>query len=234
MKKCIGILGGMGPEATLLMFKKIIGNTATEKDQDHLEVIIHNNTRVPDRTQGILYGGESPLPEIVRSALLLQNTGADLIVMPCMTAHYFYDDVSRQIDIPFLNAINETVDHIKTLDQAIDNIGLLATTGTIKSRLFQTALSQQGINTILPPVDQQEALVMEAIYGKQGIKAQGKSTYTNSRLRQVGHNLIQNGAQAIITGCTEIAIAVGQADFKCPVIDPMDVLAHSAIKHVFQ
>lgn len=107
-KKTIGILGGMGPLATSDLFKKIIDVTDVDKDQDYPRVLIDNNTNIPDRTMAILHGGESPVPEMVRSTTVLSEMGADVLIIPCNTAHYFYNVIADSVTIPVLNMIKET------------------------------------------------------------------------------------------------------------------------------
>ena len=125
MKKTIGIVGGMGPLATSDLFRKIVEITDAASDQEHVRVCIDNNTEIPDRTAAILKGGEDPVPEMVKSAVRLQGMGADVLIMPCNTAHYFYDRLTPFVDTPFLNMIEETAKEIKR--RGIKKAGLLAT-----------------------------------------------------------------------------------------------------------
>ena len=108
MKKTVGILGGMGPLATADLFRKIITHTRAETDQEHIPVLIDSNTAIPDRTAALLYGGADPMPEMIRSAKRLEAAGADVLVMPCNTAHGYLDRLARQVRIPFLNMIDLT------------------------------------------------------------------------------------------------------------------------------
>jgi aspartate racemase len=229
-EKIIGILGGMGPEATIDLFGKIVKETKVKKDQDHLRILIDNNPKIPDRTLAIQKKGPSPLPQLIRSAKVLENAGADFIIIPCVTAHHYYDALQRRIKIPVLHLVEETVRFIQGKLKRIHKIGLLATTGTIKSGLFQKAFSQTEIILILPDPESQEKWVMEAIYGNQGIKAIGPSETSKRLILDASRKLILQGAQAIIAGCTEVPLVLKEGDIPVPVIDPISILARVAIE----
>jgi aspartate racemase len=229
-EKIIGILGGMGPEATIDLFTKIVKGTNVKKDQDHLRILIDNNPKVPDRTLAIHRKGPSPLPQLIRSAKILENAGADFIVIPCVTAHYYYESLQKKIKIPIFHIVEETVKYVQAKLRRIRKIGLLATTGTIQTGLFQKAFSQTGIELILPNPETQETSVMEAIYGKQGIKATGPSEISKRLILKASEKLIQQGGQAIIAGCTEVPLVLKEGDLSVPVIDPLSILAKIAIE----
>ena len=142
-KKVIGIIGGMGPLATADLFKKIVLNTKAEKDQDHIRVLIDNNTNIPDRTGAILKGGADPIPELTKSAKVLSDMGADLLIMPCNTAHYFHKNVQDAVNIPVLHMIELTMEALKA--QGIKKAGLLATDGTIQSGIYQNIFDKSGV-----------------------------------------------------------------------------------------
>ncbi len=228
-EKIIGILGGMGPEATIDLFTKIVKGTKAKKDQDHLRILIDNNPKIPDRTLAIQRKGPSPLTQLIRSAKLLENAGADFIVIPCVTAHHFFEPLQKRVKIPFLHLVEETVKYIQTRLKGIRKIGLIATTGTIQTGLFQKAFSNHVIELILPTPEVQKKWVMEAIYGKKGIKVIGPSENSKRLILKASESLIKQGAQAIIAGCTEIPLVLKEGDLSVPVIDPISILARAAI-----
>ncbi len=228
-EKIIGILGGMGPEATIDLFAKIVKGTKVKKDQNHLRVLIDNNPKIPDRTLAILGKGPSPLPQLIQSAKLLEKAGADFIIIPCVTAHFYYEPLQRKVKIPILHIVRETVHHIEKRLKGMRKIGLIATTGTIQTGLFQEALSSIGINTLLLDPFVQKNWVMEAIYGEKGIKAVGPSELSRYLIVEASQKLIRKGAQAILAGCTEIPLVLKEGDLPVPVIDPIAILAQSAI-----
>ena len=223
-KKSIGIIGGMGPLATADLFKKIVLNTKAESDQEHIRVLIDNNTDIPDRTQAIISDGKSPVHQLVKSAISLCNMGADLLVMPCNTAHYFRAEVQKFVDVPILNMIELTRDAL--LEKGIKTAGLLATEGTINSKIYQKAFKNSGIELITPDENEQSA-VTDMIYN--GVKA-GKKDYDTENIKQVINEMIKNGVEVLILGCTELPLAVDMYGLDYPVCDPTLELAKGAIK----
>ena len=226
MQKSIGIIGGMGSLATCDLFKKIINMTDAKSDQEHIHICIDCNTKIPDRTKAILGGGENPIPEMVRSGVRLQSMGADVLVMPCNTAHYFYDKITPFFDIPLLNMLKETVKEIK--NRGIRKIGLLATDGTIQSGVYHTALADAGIDLITPsPIKQRS--VMDVIYN--GIKASNRNINLNEFYRTIDE-VFEDGAEILVLGCTELPVAFELFHIERPSIDPTSVLAAAAIRFV--
>lgn len=223
MKKTIGILGGMGPMATADLFKKIVDYTAAAKDGEHIHVCIDSNTDIPDRTEAILHRGKDPVPEMVGSAVRLECMGADFLLIPCNTAHYFYDKISAMVHIPVLNMIEETAKEVKR--QNIDCVGLLATDGTIETGVYDRVLESYGIRVLHPSIPAQKN-VMDLIY--KGVKA-GNKNIDLSGFYGTMDELMQNGAQTLILGCTELPIAFDMYQIKRKNIDPTSVLARSAI-----
>lgn len=228
-KKKLGILGGMGPEATLLLFNKIIKYTNAKKDQDHIEIIIHNNPGIPDRTEAIMGDGVSPLNELSRSAQMLEKAGADYIIIPCMTSHYFISELQTNTLVPIVDAISETSNFAIREYPDLRKIGLIATTGTVKSRLFQNSFQQYGIDTIILTDTLQSSLIMEAIYGNKGIKAGYVDDNVRSKLFEAIQCLTELGAEAILAGCTEIPLAIKPDDLTIPFIDPLTIVAKVGI-----
>jgi len=228
MKKTIGILGGMGPEATAYFFKLIIKSTRAEKDQEHIPVVIYSNPEVPERTDAVLEKGPSPLPYLIEGVRVLRGAGADFIVMPCVTAHYFFHEIVAQEKIPFLNILDETLLCTLRKIPELKKAGLISSTGTLKSRLFHDTFEKEGIEVIGPDEEEQEQ-VMEAIFGKQGIKA----GFTSGRAREIIHGaagtLIRRGAEAVIAGCTEVPLVLKEEDISVPLIEPLQILAEVSI-----
>ncbi|MBU4562061.1 amino acid racemase, partial [bacterium] len=149
-EKIIGILGGMGPEATIDLFYKIIKFTPAEKDQDHLRIIIDNNPKIPDRTAAILGKGEDPLPALRESARNLEKAGADFIVIPCNTAHYFLSSIQKNVKIPVLNMIEEAASETQQRIPQIKKVGLLASIGTYKTEIYHQQFKKFNIEVIYP------------------------------------------------------------------------------------
>ncbi|OGV49432.1 MAG: hypothetical protein A2X49_13235 [Lentisphaerae bacterium GWF2_52_8] len=227
----VGILGGLGPAATVDLFDKIVKHTPANRDQDHIRIIIENNPQIPDRTAALHGKGEDPSIALLASAEKLKGAGADFIIVPCNTAHVFLRTVQEHIKLPILSMIEETARYIIKNHPSVKKVGLLATSGTVESKVYENALVQNGIELLVPAADSQEKLVMEAIYGKGGIKAGHKSGPPREQLLTAVGELMENGAQLIILGCTEIPLALKNGDLGIPFVDPTEILACAAVKH---
>ncbi|MGI6698097.1 MAG: aspartate/glutamate racemase family protein [Clostridia bacterium] len=173
MAKTIGVIGGMGPQATVDFFQKILDNTRVERDQDHIHVIIDNNPQIPDRTAFLLGKGESPLKSLVNSAVKLQLMGADLLAMPCNTAHYFYDEIVKFVDIPFINMIDEVAAGIRAKNLGVNRVGLLATKGVYSMGIYSRYLQKYGIEAVIPPEEGIEIVGTDHIHYQEGLKPCG-------------------------------------------------------------
>lgn len=216
-KKTLGILGGMGPEATIDFMKKLLKLTPANKDQDHIRTIVINDPKVPDRTEAILHGGQSPLPKIKRNLKILEDSRVDLLVIPCNTAHHWLKEIRNTVDVPVLSLMEETAKYLK--DVEVSTMGLLSTTATAKIGLYHDKLD---FIELLTPNDQKE--VMNAIKNvKAGEKGKAIETMLNA-----AKNLLQRGAEAIIAGCTEVPLVLSSEDV--PLVDPVLLLARSSVK----
>lgn len=232
--KTIGILGGMGPEATVDLFAKIVRATPARVDQDHVRVVIDSNPKIPDRTAYLRGQGPDPVPAMVAGIHNLVRIGADLILIPCNTAHVYYDRLQAASPVPILHIMREVA---RVLAAGRDEgapvprrVGLLATELTVESGLYHRSLAEVGIEVIVPEPDVQE-LVTKSIFGPEGIKA-GCYAPSRSRLLAAGHHLVERGAQALIAGCTELPIVLRPGDFPVPLIDPAEILARAALREV--
>lgn len=224
-EKIIGILGGMGPEATADLYLRIIKATPAKRDQDHPRVIIYSNSKVPDRTPAILGTGPSPLPELIRAGKRLEEAGADFVIIPCNTAHFFINQLQEELRIPILDMIKLSAEEAKKNYTNLKRAGLLATDGTLKSELYRTAYDKAGIE-IIEPTPEKQAEVMKAIY--QYIKA-GNLIDGGLMLRDVANELVSLGAELIICGCTEVSLVLKDGKLQVPILDPLQILADAAV-----
>lgn len=221
MKKTIGIIGGMGSLATVDLFNKIIKMTKASADNEHIHVLVDSNTAIPDRTQAILHGGADPVTEIVTSAKRLEVAGAELLVMSCNTAHYYYNRIQESVNVPLLNILREIAD--EAARQKLDCVGLLATDATISMKLYSSVMEERGIKVVVPGETGQR-LVMALIY--EGVKA-GKAFDIRPILEEM-NEMKTCGAQGFVMGCTELPIAfAGVNAFN--MIDPTVCLARAAV-----
>jgi aspartate racemase len=224
-RKIIGILGGMGAEATVELFKRIVEKTQAKSDQDHLRIIIDNNPQIPDRTQAILHNGKDPLPLLRKSASILEAAGADFIIIPCNSAHYFLENIREAVTIPILNMIGETTNAITE-----KRVGLLATDGTAQIGLYHKACSERGIEIISPKACDQQR-VMGVIYG---VKAGKRKQPFKETVIDVIHGLKESGIEALILGCTELSVLFTEEAADLPMYDALDILAKSAVREALE
>lgn len=222
MQKVVGIIGGMGPLATVDLMNKIISYTPAMKDQDHIHIIADNYSQIPDRTTAILGKGTDPTPYIIQSAQRLENAGADFLVIACNTAHFFFELVQKSVSIPILHMPLETARFLQ--ENSFRKVGLLATDGTINTKLYQHSCQNYDIEVIEPDKDMQKE-VMDGIYAIKGRNLE-KGHFC---LSKVANKLIKQGAVAIIAGCTEIPLVLRSSQDIC-IIDPTEILAKTVIK----
>ncbi len=226
-RKVIGILGGMGPAATADFYQKIIRATPAKADQDHLKVLIYSNPQIPDRTAAIKGEGPDPLPDLAASAEVLVKAGADFLVIPCITAHNFYDRLQRAVRVPILHIIGETVTALAAEHPGVRRLGLLATSGTLQSCMFESRFEPRGVAVLTPEADIQTGLVMAAIYK---VKSGDLSETPRRMIREAAEHLIARGAGAICAGCTEVPLILQDGDLSVPVVDPTWALAQAAVR----
>ena len=222
-KITLGVIGGLGPIATAHFMELIIRMTEADIDQEHLDMIIYNRPSIPDRTGYILDPTKpNPLPEMIRVGNALARQGAKLIAIPCMTAHYFHRELTRYIEAPIVHAIHETAVHLKK--HGITRAGIMATDGSIRSKLFQQELAKHGITPVIPGEEGQKC-VMSVIY--DDIKANRPAGMDKFDL--AARDLREAGAQAIILGCTELSLVKRDCPIGAGYLDAMEVLARRCV-----
>ncbi len=226
-KLIVGIIGGMGPAATCLLFDRIINNTPARCDQEHLHIIINNDPSVPDRTAAILGKGTSPVSAIRRSADTLVTAGADLLMIPCMTSHAFIDEVRTHINARIISAIEEISYYLNNEKREYRRIGVLATDGSLKAGVYEPIRRFVDL-VFLSSINQK--LFMDAIYGESGIKTVGANIYASNTLLTLVEELRKQGANAVIAGCTEVPVGLATVTPEVPIIDPIELLAKAAVR----
>lgn len=232
----VGVVGGVGPAATVDFLDKIVRNTPAQRDQDHIRLLVEQNPQIPDRTENLIGDGADPTISLYATCKRLEDGDADIIAIPCNTAHAFVERIQPYLGIPIVNMLTETVRYLRESWPAQREIGILATAGTIASGVYEKALESQGFRQVVPGPALQ-ARVMEAIFGKVGVKA----GFTTGRCREdiVGavEGLIAEGIEIIVLGCTELPLLLPQSEFvgrngaRVQLIDPTDVLARRCIAY---
>ena len=225
-KRSIGILGGMGPLATADLFRKIVTLTRAGCDGDHIRVYIDSNSSIPDRTAAILNGGPDPLPAMRDSLRKLERCGADCIIMPCNTAHYFLPRLQSETKIPFISMLAETAKACAARFPG-KTACVLATRGTLASGLYTEALARENVPCILPDEHQRDVL-MTAIY--DCVKGGKPLELVREPMETLIADLTKAGADYFILGCTELPIVQQELALSGAFIDPTAELAKAAIR----
>ena len=224
-----GIIGGVGPSATVQLMQYIIRNTPTRRDQDHIRLIIDNHPQIPDRTDALLYGGESPVPYLIESIDILKQAGADFIACPCNTAHFFLRTLAVQESFELVDMIEVTVKYLA--ERGVRDAGLLSTSGTASTGIYQETGRRHGVS-IHSPSEAGIGDVMEAVYGVRGIKANSryeKSNRNRQLLKGVIREFEDKGFTAVIMGCTEIPLSLRKRDTSLELVNPTELLAMEII-----
>ena len=215
----IGVLGGMGPAATVDFYAKLVAATPAGRDQEHLPVVIWADPGVPDRSESLLGAGEDPTPWLRRGIDGLVRAGCELLAVPCNTAHAFVPPLARAAGMQLVSIVDVTADELAA--DGVQAVGLLATTGTVRSRLYADALAQRGIATIEPEAVDQDR-VMAAIVA---VKAGRSGPAHTETLAEVSRTLAARGAQRVVAACTELVLALdGEL-----VVDPARLLARRVV-----
>jgi aspartate racemase len=236
MVKVIGILGGMGPEATLDCFGKIIKSTPAKTDHEHLRVVIDSNPGIPDRIAAILGRGESPVPALVAGCRALERAGADFIIIPCVTVHFFFPEIQAQAQLPILSILDAIAEAVRRKLPEIKTVGLMGTKATIKAGFVQKRLAQDNITTVFPDGAAQ-AKILDAIKDIKDVFSSRTRSEISTDLIEAARSLIDakpEGAEAIIAGCTEIPLALSQEHLPVPYFDSLAILARAAIRYAGQ
>lgn len=222
----VGVLGGLGPEATVDFMAKVLAATGAAVDQDHLHLIVDCNPKVANRNDAIAGKGPSPAPELVAMARRLEAAGADFLVMACNAAHAYASEIRAAVGVPFVSIIDETVSALQRDLPGIEAVAVLAAGGCRMARLYENALAAHGMAPISPDEEEQAGL-MRAIYA---IKA-GRAASTRADLLALSETLVRRGAQAVIAGCTEVPLVLRDGDLSRPMLDSTAALARATVAY---
>lgn len=220
----LGVIGGMGPQAMLQFCQRVIDLTAAQGDQEHLPMLILNDTQMPDRTAALLSGDTAPVEKrLLSDARRLEEWGATAIAVTCNTAHVFLSAIEGELKIPIINMVAETAAALK--DMGCKRVGILATDGTLRAGLYHNALKVRGMEAVSPP-PQAQAQVMSIIYDeiKKGLPGSGE------KFAAADKALREKGCDRIVLACTEMSTYKdwhGLDDFY---VDAMDILARRCVE----
>ncbi|WP_322083706.1 aspartate/glutamate racemase family protein [Burkholderia sp. BCC1972] len=232
----VGVVGGVGPAATVDFLNKIVRNTPASRDQDHIKLLVEQNPQIPDRTENLVGAGTDPTISLYATCKKLEDGGADIIAIPCNTAHAFVERIQPWLGIPIVNMLTVTVAYLRETYPALRAVGVLATSGTIESGVYKKALDAQGLTQVAPRPALQ-ARVMEAIYGRHGVKAGFSTGRCAEDIQAAVDGLISDGVDVIVLGCTELPILLPGTEYvsrngvRATLVDPTEVLARRCIAY---
>ncbi|WP_233850406.1 amino acid racemase [Paraburkholderia sp. HD33-4] len=232
----LGVVGGIGPAATVDFLAKVVRNTPAARDQDHLRIMVEQNPQIPDRTAALLERGDDPTLALYAACKTLEEGGADLIAIPCNTAHAFVERLQPALRVPIVNMLSCTAGYLRETFPDLREVGVLATSGTLASRVYEQALDACGFVQIAPRAAAQ-ARLMNAIYGPQGAKAGHTSGQCCDDLAAAVDDLVAQGVQVIVLACTELPLLLREPVLACQggrmvrLVDPTDVLARRCVAH---
>ena len=225
--KIVGIIGGMGPEATVDLMQRVIKATPASDDADHLRMLVDNNPKIPSRIKAIIEGtGASPVPCLQEMARGLAAWGADFLAMPCNTAHYYHPDIQAAVAIPVLDMIAITVRKVLAQPPAPARVGLLASTAVIDLGLYDKPFARRNV-TLVTPTEAAQARIMAAI---KTIKTSRYGREVVDAIQAGADELLARGAEALLVACTEISIVGGQIRSEVPVYDASQILAEAIVR----
>jgi aspartate racemase len=233
MKKKLGILGGMGSRAGALFLQRIIDFSPAETDQDFIEIILHSNSAIPDRTRAIINKEESPLSEILRSVSLFNQHKVDAIALSCITSYYYYLSIAEHTQARIMHPVLLVREFLAKHHPDCRKIGLLATTGTIRSNMFQHELEKVGIDVVTLNDADQHKYFMEPLYMKNGLKSAVISDEALALFMESTNILLAKGVDAIVGGCSEVPIALKQEKLPVLFIDTLEVLAKETVNYCY-
>jgi aspartate racemase len=225
--KIVGIIGGMGPAATVDMMSRVIRATPATDDVDHIRMLVDNNPKIPSRIKAIMEGnGESPAPCLIAMAQNLVAWGADFLAIPCNTAHFYYDAVQSAVDVPVLNMIDLAVAAIVSKNSSVRRPGLLASTGVLMTGLYKKRFEKKGL-ALITPDDPGQKKVMTAI---RQIKTGHYGTREIETVNAVASELTTAGADVLIVACTELSIISSVLKSNVRIFDTAQILAEAVVQ----
>lgn len=229
-KPLIGVLGGMGPLATLDFLQKLIAATPARRDQEHVPTVVWNVPQIPDRQKALAGTGESPLPAMLHGIAQLNAAGATRIVIPCNTAHAWFDALASASQAPLIHIVQASLDALEAASGPSGAVvGLVATRGTLDARLYQTHLEARGIPFVINTPEELDTLFTPGCYAiKQGHLERG-----GKLLEQAAQRLVERGAVRLVLACTEVPVGLAHiaSDLLKVSIDPTQALADACLRY---
>jgi aspartate racemase len=232
----VGVVGGVGPAATVDFMQKLVRSTPATRDQEHIKLLVEQNPQIPDRTENLLGGGPDPTVSLYATCKKLEAGDVDIIAIPCNTAHAFVERIQPYLNVSIVNMLTVSVEYLRTAFPKLREVGLLATTGTIMSGVYRKALEAHGLKQIVPS-DGLQARVMNAIYGERGAKAGFMSGECIDDVTAAVDELSERGVEVIVLGCTELPLLLPDGEMHSGsgrvvnLVDPTDILAERCVAY---
>ena len=230
VRPVLGILGGLGPAASVDFYAKLVAATPAARDQDHLHLVLLSDPRVPDRNAGVAGTGPSPGPRLADMARRLELAGAEVLLMVCNTAHAFADEIRAASRAPLVSIIDEAVAATLAAASRPTRVGVLAAAGAQDARLYPTAFGAHGV-TVAEPLGPGRARFMDLLYR---VKAGETGLAARAEMLALATSLVADGAEALVAGCTEVPLLLTQSDLAAagldvPLVSSTDALVAAAV-----
>lgn len=223
----VGIIGGMGPEATVDLMRRVIFATAADDDAEHIHMLVDNNPKVPSRIKALIEGtGENPGPVIASMAKRLEQAGADFLVIPCNTAHHYWSFAATAVAVPVWHLVDLTLRRISEDMGKPAQVGILASPALRKVGLYESHCAGYDVSLVYP---KKEAALLEVI---RAVKANRVTEREIRILSDTARQLTHAGANALVLGCTEFSLISGRIETVTPVFDSLQVLADQIVLQV--
>mgnify|MGYP001826026073 CR=1 FL=1 len=227
-EKIAGIIGGMGPEATVDLMARVIKATPAMDDIDHIRMVVDNNPKVPSRIKALIEKtGENPLPCLQNMARKLAVWGVDFLAIPCNTAHFYHPEIQAAVDIPVLNMIDLAVETIISENPGIDTVGLLASTVVFDLKIYENRFAQKGVR-LISPTDSLQKKVMAAI---RKIKTSRYGQEVVAAIQAAADDMVERNAEALLVACTELSIIGHQLKTRRTCHDAAQILAEAIVRY---
>jgi aspartate racemase len=222
--RVVGILGGMGPEATVDLMRRVIAATPARDDVDHIHLLVDNNPKVPSRIAALIEGaGPDPAPAIIAMAKRLEIGGADVLAIACNTAHAYVDQVRSATSIPLLDMIDLTTRRISRMTLKHGSVGLLASSAVVKLGLYHRGLSAYGVALVTPAG---QAELMDII---KAVKRGDTGARNRAHFARIAHDLMRERVDMLLIACTELSVLADSLDEGFPALDALDILAREIV-----
>lgn len=225
IKRRIGILGGMGPEATVLLMARVVAMTSVFDDSDHVSMIVDNNTQIPSRIKALIEKtGEDPGPVLADMARGLEAHGAQALAMPCNTAHHFAPVIEKAVDIPLLNMVSLAVSRLEAMGPTIKRVGILASPAVRDTQIFDNAFASSKIDTLYPS---DQGRMLDAI---RAVKVNSCDGAARQVMDKAARELMKRGADCLLIACSELSIIADAVPNFILCEDTIDILAEAIIE----